>query len=318
MEEKKLEITVKVEEAYKDEIVRMEEVGMDRKTILKEISFALQHINKSKYLKDCSQLSKRAAIMNIANIGLTLNPVAKEAYLVPRWSTLNRSMEVNLEPSYIGLVKLLTDSGSVKSITAQLVYEGDRTPPNVFEMDLADNVRPIVHRPCLKKSERGELLGVYAVATLPDGLRQAEWMEIEDLHAIRDRSESYQAYNDKKISSCTWVTDEAEMMRKTVVRRIYKYLPRTDRMKRIDAAVALDNSDYAASDNQIEYASALLETSSFDHEQRAFIENELSNPVSAIRVSEIIEMLKINQLDKITQGAGYGSGDITDHCQSLA
>lgn len=295
-----------LEQVYAKEIERMRSLGMDPVKILKELSFALQHINKSDSLQKTSQESKRAAIVNIANIGLTLNPVAKEAYLIPRKGVCV------LEPSYVGLVKLLTDSGSIVSMVCSVVYEND-----IFDLDKADNQKPITHKPQLSKAKQGKIIGAYALATLHDGTRQPEWMDIDELYGIRERSESYKSYVSKGYS-CTWITDETEMMRKTVVKRIYKYLPRTDRMEHVDNAISLDNEDYLATDEQVGYIHSLLENSTLDHDQRRYIENELTLNLPSYRASQIIENLKLNQMDRITQGGAYNQGDIKNHCESLA
>lgn len=217
----------------------MAELGMDVVQIKKEISFAIQHFNKNPKLLDTTHESRLAAVVNIANIGLTLNPVAKEAYLIPRWNKVIKGMECVLEPGYVGLVKLLTDAGSVISIVTNVVCEND-----MYVLDLADNQKPVTHRPELIKAKRGKIIGCYSLATLPDASKQVEWIDIDELYKIRGRSETYNAFKDGKISTCTWVTDETEMMRKTVVKRIYKYLPRTDRMSKIDEAIGLDNTSY--------------------------------------------------------------------------
>lgn len=269
---------------------RMSELGMDVTKVKREISFALQTINKSNKLKECTNESKLAAVINIANIGLTLNPVAKEACLVPRWNSILKNNECSLEPMYPGLVKLLTDAGSVKSIVAQIVYENDK-----FTLDLADNVNPVRHNPELVNSKKGSIIGVYALATLADGTRQVEWMDKEQTDAIKQRSETYAAYLLGKIKSATWSTDEPEMMRKTVVKRIYKYLPRTEQMEKVDNAISLDNIDYSASNDQLSYIESLLHTSSLEQRQVDAIEMEMA-VMNTKRASEVIENLKQNQL----------------------
>ena len=267
----------------------MQDAGFSIERVKREISFAIQIINKSAALQKCSQQSLQSAVLNISNIGLSLNPVAKEAYLVPRWDSLNKCSVAVLDPSYIGLVKLLTDSGSVKSMLCQLVYSGD-----YFEVDLANNGNPVIHKPELSRSKRGEVTGVYALATLIDGTRQVEYMSIEEVNDIRERSETYKAHKAGKIQSCTWITDAGEMTRKTVIKRIYKYLPRTDRMTQIDEAIAADNNDFAISDAQAYYIESLIATSTLEERQRGAIEMEV--PVmSSSRATEVIEMLKANQ-----------------------
>lgn len=267
----------------------MIQAGFTPERVRQEISFAIQHINKSKQLQECTNESRLTAVLNVSNIGLSLNPAVKEAYLIPRWNNLKKSFECVLEPGYVGLVKLLTDAGAIKSMVCQLVYAGDK-----FSINLADNHNPVYHNPELSRSKRGEIIGCYALATLPDGNRQVEWMDAEDINAIRERSETYKAFKEGKIKSCTWATDWGEMARKTVIRRIYKYLPRTDRMTAIDKAIEVDTVDYTASNEQIAYIENLLRTSTLEQHQRDDIEMELS-VMNGQRASEVIEMLKANQ-----------------------
>lgn len=289
----------------------MKEAGFSPEKVKQEISFAIQHINKSKQLQDCTPDSKLQAVLNISNIGLSLNPAAKEAYLIPRWNSVSRNMEASLEPGYVGLVKLLTDSGSVVSMVSQLVYQNDH-----FELDVADNINPVHHKPELIKSKRGEIIGVYALATLPDKSRQAEWMDVDEVNMIKERSETYKAFKEGKIKSCTWFTDFGEMCRKTVIKRIYKYLPRTDRMKFIDTAVQQDNQDYTASNEQLAYIENLLNTSTLDERQRNAIEMETS-VMSSQRASQVIEQLKINQ-QGVDQGVFGTQKQLSKHIQNIS
>jgi phage RecT family recombinase len=274
---------------------RMQDAGFDVERVKKEVSFAIQSINKSAQLQKCSGESVLQAVLNIANVGLTLNPAAKEAYLIPRWNSLTASNEACLDPSYIGLVKLLTDTGSVTSMVCQLVYTGD-----TFEIDLANNTSPVIHKPELSSSKRGEMKGVYALATLSDGTRQVEWMDKDEVEQIRGRSETYKAFVAGKIKSCTWASDFGEMSRKTVIKRIYKYLPRSEKAAVLDKAVELDNLDYTASDRQIELIENLLRSSTMDEKQRQWLEMEVPT-MGAKRASEVIEMLKMNQPNERTR-----------------
>jgi recombination protein RecT len=177
----------------------MQEAGFSIERVKQEVSFAIQLINKSSQLGECTKESKQLAVLNIANIGLTLNPAAKEAYLVPRYNSVTKNMEACLDPSYVGLVKLLTNAGSVKSMLCQLVHEHD-----VFEVDLANNTNPVIHKPQLSSAKKGNIIGVYALATLVDGTRQVEFMDIEEVNLIRARSESFKAFNSGKIKS--WIS----------------------------------------------------------------------------------------------------------------
>lgn len=289
----------------------MQQAGFDPEQVKREISFAIQHINKSAQLQKCSQQSILTSVLNISNIKLSLNPAAKECYLIPRWNGMSKMMECVLEPSYVGLVKLLTDAGSIKGMSCNLVYEGD-----TFSIDLATNVKPVVHSPSLSKSKRGNVIGAYALATFSDNSRQVEWMDIEDINVIRERSETYKAFVDGKIKSCTWVTDYGEMARKTVIKRIYKYLPRTEKMKIVDEAIKIDNTDYSASEKQLDLISSLLETSSYDEDQRDNIRHEMQF-MSSQGASEMIERLYAHQLG-IDGVANPSAKDINNHVRKIA
>jgi recombinational DNA repair protein RecT len=118
---------------------------------------------------------------------------------------------------------------------------------------------------------RGEIIGCYAIATLHNGDRQAEWMSKDEIEQIRERSETYKAFKAGKVKSCTWVTDESEMWRKTVIRRIYKYLPRTEQMRAIDEAIALQNGDFVISDEQKDYIEHLMDVLQYENQQKKFL-----------------------------------------------
>lgn len=181
-------------------------------TFEREANFALQILSQSDYLtsiamRDPQQL--RTAVYNVALTGLSLNPTLKLAYLLPR---KNR---VCLEPSYMGLVKILTDAGSVVAVRSVLICEHD-------EYEVFEGTSPgIRHR--INLTNRGEVIGAYAVGTLANGLQQFEIMSRADIDSIMRRSESVKAGK-----SSPWNTDFGEMARKTVIRRLVKYLPKTD------------------------------------------------------------------------------------------
>lgn len=211
--------------------------GLEEAVFQKEVSFAIQHAIKNPYLQKCEPTSVLRAVMNIAQVGLTLNPVSKYAYLIPRYNGATRQLECVLEPSYIGLSKLLTDSGSVTSLECHLIHEGD-----AIKVDMASNQKILSHTPYfLNGKPKGGILGVYSNATLPDGSKHVEVMSFTDLSEIKERSESYKSFKEGKIKSCTWVTDEGEMSRKTVIKRHSKYLPKSERTTKFDQAVDLDN-----------------------------------------------------------------------------
>jgi len=265
----------------------------------KEVSFAVQHFSKNTYLSGATDESKLKAVLNVAQTGLTLNPVLKLAYLVPRKSSYG--LECCLEPSYQGLVKLVTDTGSASNIYSYPVYKGDE-----FVEVLGTSI-DLIHKP---KRESKEITHVYAVAVLPNGTKQIEVMTKADVEEIRDYSESYKAYKSGKIKSCIWVKNESEMYRKTVIRRLCKYLPKTERWEKLSTAINLDESDYEVSHGKINLIESLIETSLLSPEQRDGILMSL-NTISNSEASETISYLKNNQIDPINSGSNYSQNDIS-------
>jgi len=153
------------------------------------------------------------AVTNIAAIGISLNPAKKQAYLVPR------DGKVCLDISYMGLMDLAMAGGSIRWAQAELVHEGDR-----FELNGLD--RPPTHSFNPFGSDRGDIVGAYVVVKTSDGDYLTTCMSRADIDAIMNRSQSV-----KSGRSSPWKTDYGEMAKKTVVKRAYKYWPKTERLE---------------------------------------------------------------------------------------
>lgn len=185
-----------------------------------ECLFARQQILKNDYTVKVAgenPQSLQAAILNVAAIGISLNPATAHAYLVPRDGA------ICLDISFRGLVALACDAGAIKWAKTELVYENDKfawagpsTPP-IHEAD------PF--------SDRGELKGGYCLAKMPDGDYMVEVMSAEEIHKIRDTSKAYQ----KK--SGPWINYPDEMAKKTITKRASKSWPQTGNRLRLDRAV---------------------------------------------------------------------------------
>ena len=129
----------------------------------------------------------------------------------------------------------------------------------------------------VKKKESGEIAGVYCIANLQNGQTQFEHMTIDEINSIKEKSESYKSYiKGGEKGSTIWVDYESEMIRKTIIRRIYKYLPRSnsDKAQFINEAVKLDETAFGATSEQISYIDNLLHTSILDENQKQQIERE--------------------------------------------
>lgn len=174
-----------------------------------EALFASNLLAKNNYLLGIARnnpQSLKSSMLNIATIGLTLNPAMGLAYLIPRKN------EICADISYLGLIKLAQDTGSVKHIKAELVHEKDR-----FEIRGAFKEPEHYYSPF---GDRGKIVGAYVTALTPDGSFLTTVMHIDEIYTIRDSSESYK--NERTRPYSPWVKHEGEMIKKTVIRRAYK------------------------------------------------------------------------------------------------
>lgn len=163
---------------------------------------ALTVLKQTPKLGECNPQSFLGALMTAAQVGLEPGPLG-EAYLVPY------GREVTFVPGYRGLVKLAWQSNQLSSIAAHVVHENDN-------FDFSYGLEPtLVHKPALR--DRGEVIAAYAVATFKHGGNAFEIMSVDDIDAIRRRS--------RAANSGPWVTDWAQMARKTVLKRLSKWLP---------------------------------------------------------------------------------------------
>ena len=203
-----------------------------------EKGFAIQLLKNSSYLMSAAQSnpeSLQQAITNVAAIGLSLNPAEKQAYLIPRNMLVGKdnrgkkiyATKIFLEPSYMGLIRLATNSGSIEWVQAAPVYKDDEF------IDNGPGERP-THKYSAFSKDRGEFVGVYCVAKTCTGDFLTSVMPADDVLSIRDRSEAW-----KKGQYGPWKDDFNEMAKKAVVRRAFKMWPMTD--ERAAHAVDLSN-----------------------------------------------------------------------------
>lgn len=178
-------------------------------------------------LLDCDRGSLLKACLSAAELGLSLNKSMGEADILKVWDGRMKKNVAQFRPRYKGLMKLALQAGEVLKIESRLVYEKD-----VFEVE--EDIEPrIIHKHGL--SDRGEKIGAYCVWKLKNGETQFEIMSKEEILSIRNRSSSK---TKEGVIVGPWKTDEAEMWRKTVVRRASKYMPLSTEAQR---AVMADN-----------------------------------------------------------------------------
>jgi recombination protein RecT len=179
------------------------------------VRVALMTVTKNPKLALCTKESLYGALVECGQLGLEPGLLGM-AYLVPYWNNRARRYEVVFQPGYRGLIDLARRSGQISNISAHVVYERDEFSYTVGE-------KP-VHRPFLGTGDRGPLQLAWAIAHFKDGAWQEEVMVRQDIEAVMAQTSS----KDKQGNIVgPWVDHPAEMWRKTVVKRLCKYLPLT-------------------------------------------------------------------------------------------
>ena len=216
-------------EAYVDQVLpsdRMEDIARSLPSHIKPALFQRNLLN---VLMNNAGLMKHEPgyvfreVSKAAGLGLMLDPLLGEAYMIEAYDFRERKPLPQLRVGYRGLVKLARQSGLVSQIYAHEVCKND-----VVRCRLGTD-KELVHEPVLF-GERGEVVGYYAVVMFKDGGFDFEPMSRDQTLAIRDRSDAWKAHKDGKIKSTPWATDEDEMSKKTVIRRLAKRLPQSAEM----------------------------------------------------------------------------------------
>jgi recombination protein RecT len=193
-------------------------------TWAEESQFAIQSLQKNETLAKCAPHTVQNAVINVAAVGLTLNPALGYAYLVPEGG------ECNLKVSFKGLLKIATDSGSILWAKAEIVKENDD-----FEY-LGVCTAPIHKMNPFK--DRGNTVGVYCVAKTNGGDFLVDYMNMEDINKVK---------NAAKIKT-VWNAWPDEMTKKAMIKRASKQWPKTDKTDRLDRAIAVVN-EYEGSED---------------------------------------------------------------------
>ncbi|MGP4061478.1 recombination protein RecT [Halobacillus sp. H74] len=169
---------------------------------------AMTTIRQNPKLLECSIPSLMGAVMQAAQLGLEPGLIG-HCYLVPFYNGKMKETDVQFIIGYKGMIDLARRSGHIESIYAHTVHENDE-----FEYELGLHPK-LIHKP--STGERGDMNFVYSVAHFKDGGYQFEVFSRNDVDKVKERS--------KAGKFGPWQTDYEEMAKKTVIRRMFKYLP---------------------------------------------------------------------------------------------
>ena len=177
------------------------------------IRVAITAITKTPKLAQCDQASFFGALLTLSQFGL--EPDGRRAHLIPFENRRRGVTECQLIIDWKGLAELAMRSGIVANLHADVVREGDLFDYSAGK--LKTHVPWFIRRDAAKPEKAGDIFAVYAVAEFRDGSTKADVMSLDEVDAVRARSRAGQ--------SGPWVSDYNEMAKKTVFRRLSKWLP---------------------------------------------------------------------------------------------
>jgi recombination protein RecT len=255
----------------------------------KESMFAMQILARNTLLQKCEPHTIRDAVINIASIGLSLNPALKHCALIPRYNNSLKLYECHCDPMYQGLIAIATDGGAVISIRADIVREMDREDRRFWYRSGSD---PHLHHepdPFMKEKDRGEVIGAYAIAEIAGSKHpHITFMSIEEIENVRDKSEMW-----KKHKKGPWADWFQEMAKKTVIKRAQKTWPKGT--GRLEKAVQMANiaEGYAGMDEPIEAESIELISEDEAKELRTAARK------AHLRVERIYKAFNIDKMEEL-------------------
>lgn len=205
------------------------------------IRVAITATMKTPKLLQCTADSLTKCLLDCSALGI--EPDGRRAHLIPFEDRKKGVTVCTLIIDYKGLAELAMRSGLVSNIHADVVREND-----VFEYDLGE----IKAHKINFREDRGAAYAFYAICRFKDGSVKADVMSVDEVEAIRMRS--------KSPNEGPWATDPVEMGKKTVFRRLSKWLPLSPEFR--DAVEKDDEEDPIAKAVNVTPAAPLFQAPS--------------------------------------------------------
>ncbi|MEB5837066.1 recombinase RecT [Pantoea dispersa] len=244
-------------------------------TWAKESQFAIQQFQKNDFLAKTAisnPISAQNAIINVAAIGISLNPASKLAYLVPRDGM------ICLDISYMGLLHIAQAAGVIKWGQCKLVHASD-----TYETNGLDKAPTHKYNAFVTPEERGAVIGGYCTVKTADGDYLTEEMSLAEIEDIRKVSKAGTS------PKGPWVNFWSEMARKTIVKRASKYWPRADRLD--NATVMLNETEGVFTEPTMPYTPD-SEVIAAQDKQKEELHNKVSELCDQMEMAETMNELK--------------------------
>jgi len=192
---------------YSDELNRALAGRMDRDYFLLCAATAIRR-DPGMFSEQCRS-SLMAAVFQSAKCQLPVGDGTQRACLV------RYKHEVQFQLMFQGLIDLAYRSGQIKSISADLVFEGE-------DFVWQGTGQPVRHQPpWAREQDIDKMLGGYAQAETLLGGWVVVRMGKKELDGIKKRSKSFQR------GKGPWIDFEPEMHKKTLLKRLCKMLPKS-------------------------------------------------------------------------------------------
>jgi phage RecT family recombinase len=274
-----------------------------------EARFALQAISNNDKLLECDPETIKDAFVNLAAMGLSLNPAGQQAALLPRWNSKRSRVECTASPQYRGLMKLATDTGVISNIRADVVFLCEE---DTFDVDLGSNPY-LKHKPKLfapreervidlVSGERNRMIGAYCIAQLRDAPHpHITVMDIGEILTVARASDAFNPRDAKKNPSGPWVVWPGEMTKKSAIKRGYKQWPVSDgeAYKRLQTAIHIDNEAEANEQaSEIDEESLRADMGEKISDEQAKIIRDLCS-TQGLAPAKVAETYRTNSLKKI-------------------
>ena len=186
---------------------------------------AITAIRTNKDLQSCEPMSFIAALMQASQLGLEPNTPLGEAYIIPYKDKGVPS--ARFEVGYKGLLSLAHRTGEYQTIYAMEVYAND-------EFDYAYGLEPyLTHKPA--EEPEGEPVRYYAVYHLKNGGRE---FRVWSRKKVEQHADKY-SMAFKRGWTSPWKTDFDSMAKKTVLKDLLKYAPKSIEFSR---ALSMDET----------------------------------------------------------------------------
>jgi len=197
--------------------------GGDEGKVRRFIKTAAVAVARNPDLGACTMESIVTSCVEAAEAGIEPTGSLSRGWLVP-FREKGGVAKAQFILGWMGMIDLAKQSGEVRKIIARCVYEGDD-----FIVEQG-TVERIVHVPRYQTDDPTKISHIYAVAMFRDGSTIHEVMTHAQVEGVRAMSRARNA--------AAWTESWPEMARKTVVRRLAKYLKLTP-----EAITAIERDD---------------------------------------------------------------------------